>query len=43
MKILAAMLARNYDWQLTPNQDLDLNYIPSPRPRDGLKVNFYPC
>jgi cytochrome P450 len=41
MKILAAMLAKDYDWQLIPNQDLGLNYIPSPRPRDGLKVNFY--
>ncbi len=40
MKILAAMLARDYDWQLSPDQDLGLNYIPSPRPRDGLKVHF---
>ncbi len=39
-KILAAMLARHYDWTLRPNQNLELVMIPSPRPRDGLKVCF---
>ncbi|UJB68854.1 cytochrome P450 [Acaryochloris sp. 'Moss Beach'] len=40
MKIFAAHLLQNYEWQLLPNQDLDLVVIPSPRPRDGLKVTF---
>lgn len=41
MKIFAAMLIRNYDWELLPNQDLNLTTIPTPKPRDGLQVNLY--
>jgi cytochrome P450 len=40
MKIFGAMLLRNYRWQLSPDQDLTLITIPTPHPRDGLKVNF---
>lgn len=40
MKIFAALLVRNYAWELVPDQNLDLEMIPTPRPKDGLKVNF---
>jgi retinoid hydroxylase len=40
MKIFAAMLVRDFDWELLPNQDLDLTVIPTPHPRDGLQVKF---
>lgn len=40
IKLFAALLARNYDWKLLPNQKLDLVMIPTPRPRDGLKVQL---
>jgi cytochrome P450 len=40
IKLFAALLVRNYDWQLLPNQSLDLITIPTPRPRDGLKVQL---
>ncbi len=42
MKIFAALLARNYDWELLPDQNLELVRLPTPHPRDGLKVKFYP-
>jgi cytochrome P450 len=40
MKVLAAMLLRKYEWQLLPDQDLTLTTIPTPKPKDGLKVIF---
>lgn len=40
MKIFAAHLARNYTWELLPNQNLEMMTIPTPHPRDGLKVRF---
>lgn len=40
MKIFAALLVRDYEWDLVPNQNLDLEMIPTPRPKDGLKVHF---
>ena len=40
MKIFAALLLRGYEWELVPGQDLDLVMIPTPRPRDYLKVVF---
>jgi len=36
MKLFAAKLLQEYDWSLLP-QDLT---IPSPHPKDGLKVRF---
>ncbi len=39
-KILASMLARNYDWELLPDQDLSMQVIPTPLPKDGLKIRF---
>ncbi|WP_353931160.1 cytochrome P450 [Okeanomitos corallinicola TIOX110] len=40
MKILATFLLRGYEWELLPGQNLDLKMIPTPKPRDGLKVVF---
>jgi cytochrome P450 len=40
MRIFGAMLLQRYEWELLPDQDLDLVVVPSPRPRDGLKVTF---
>ncbi|MHC5823443.1 MAG: cytochrome P450 [Nostoc sp.] len=41
MKIFAALLLRGYEWELVPGQNLDLVMIPTPRPRDALKVVFH--
>jgi hypothetical protein len=40
MKVFAAMLVRGYEWELLPNQSLEMDIIPIPRPRDGLRVNI---
>ncbi|MBW4619723.1 MAG: cytochrome P450 [Cyanosarcina radialis HA8281-LM2] len=40
MKIFAARLLRDYDWQLLPSQNLEMSVMPTPHPIDGLKVNF---
>ena len=40
MRLFASKMLQNYQWELLPNQNLELITIPSPRPRDGLKVNF---
>jgi cytochrome P450 len=40
MKILATMLLREYEWELLPNQDLEMTVTPTPHPKDGLLVNF---
>lgn len=40
MRILATLLAHQYQWELLPDQDLSLRAIPSPAPKDGLKVRF---
>jgi retinoid hydroxylase len=40
MKIFAALLVRDYEWDLATDQNLDLEMSPSPRPKDGLKVHF---
>jgi len=41
MKLMAAKLLQGYDWTLLP-QDLTLITVPTPRPKDGLKVTFHP-
>ena len=41
MKLFAALLTREYDWELLPNQNLNMTVTPTPHPRDGLKVKFY--
>lgn len=40
MRVFATHLVRNYEWELLPNQDLELARIPTPHPRDGLRVRF---
>ncbi|MEL6440338.1 MAG: cytochrome P450 [Cyanobacteria bacterium J06621_8] len=40
MRLFAAKLLQNYHWELVPEQNLDLVIIPTPHPRDGLKVKF---
>ena len=40
MKIFAVQLLRDYQWELLPEQDLSLAIVPTPRPKDGLKVRF---
>ncbi|MEA5551888.1 cytochrome P450 [Anabaena cylindrica UHCC 0172] len=40
MKIFAALLLRGYEWELVAGQNLNLAMIPTPQPRDGLKVIF---
>ncbi|PZU99733.1 MAG: cytochrome P450 [Pseudanabaena sp.] len=40
MKIIAAHLLRNYQWEILPSQNLEPFPIPTLRPRDGLKVKF---
>lgn len=40
MKIFAAHLVRSYSWELLPDQTLAMVAIPTPHPRDGLRVNF---
>ncbi|MBD3882471.1 cytochrome P450 [Phormidium tenue FACHB-886] len=41
MKLFAARLIRGYDWRLLPNQNLEMVTVPTPHPRDQLKVEFW--
>ena len=40
MRLFAAKLLKDYQWELLPEQNLDLVTVPTPHPRDGLKVKF---
>ena len=40
MRLFASKLLQNYHWELVPDQNLELVTVPTPHPRDGLKVNF---
>jgi retinoid hydroxylase len=40
MKLFAARLLQDFDWQLVSGQDLSLVIVPTPKPRDGLQVRF---
>ena len=40
MKLFAARIVRECNWELLPNQDLTLITVPTPHPRDGLQVKF---
>ena len=40
MKLFAAKLLQGYDWSLLP-QDLTLMMVPTPHPKEGLKVQFH--
>ena len=43
MRIFAAKLLQNYQWDLLKDQNLDLVTVPSPHPKDGLKISFRRC
>jgi cytochrome P450 len=40
MKVFAVYLVRDYNWELLHEQNLELIRIPTPHPKDGLKVSF---
>ncbi len=40
MKIFAALLLREYQWELLPEQNLEMVMVPTPHPKDGLQVKF---
>lgn len=40
MKIVASYLLRHYEWELLPDQNLNIRYNPTIFPKDGLKVTF---
>lgn len=40
IKIFAVNLIRKYSWELVENQNLEIDWYPVPRPKDGLKVHF---
>lgn len=40
MKIFASLLARSCEWELLPNQNLDIEFTPVAKPKDGLKVRI---
>ncbi|MBD1909445.1 MULTISPECIES: cytochrome P450 [unclassified Leptolyngbya] len=40
MKLFAAHLVRYYTWELLPDQDLSMVVMPTPHPRDNLRVTF---
>ncbi|MCC3411012.1 MULTISPECIES: cytochrome P450 [unclassified Microcoleus] len=40
MKLFAARMVRECEWDLLPDQDLNLIRVPTPHPRDGLRVKF---
>jgi len=40
MKLFAAKIIREFEWELLPDQDLNLIAIPTQHPRDGLRVKF---
>jgi retinoid hydroxylase len=41
MRLFASKLLQNYQWELVPNQNLELVTVPTPHPRDGLKITFH--
>ena len=40
MRMFASELLKNYEWELLPNQNLELAITPTPHPKDGLKIKF---
>ncbi len=41
IKLFAALLVREYEWELLPGQNLDMVMLPTVYPREGLKVKFW--
>ena len=42
MKLFAYHLLKQYDWELLPDQSLEMAVLPTPHPEDGLKVKLSP-
>ncbi|WP_368013577.1 cytochrome P450 [Laspinema palackyanum] len=40
LRVFTAHLVQGYDWELLPDQNLEFSMIPTPSPRDGLRVKF---
>ncbi len=40
LRVFTTYLVHGYDWELLPDQNLELVTIPTPSPRDGLRVKF---
>jgi cytochrome P450 len=40
MKLFAAKIVREFEWELLPDQDLNLIALPAQHPGDGLRVKF---
>ncbi|MFO7661909.1 MAG: cytochrome P450 [Chloroflexota bacterium] len=40
MRVMLALLLRDYEWALEPEQDLTYRHIPFPRPKSGVRVRF---
>jgi cytochrome P450 len=40
MSVVLALLLRNYQWDLTPEQDLKFIALPLPHPKSGIQVRF---
>ncbi|MCT7967305.1 cytochrome P450 [Laspinema sp. D1] len=40
LRVFTAHLVHGYDWELLPDQNLEFSMIPTPSPRDGLRVKF---
>lgn len=41
MKIFSSLLVRKCQWDLLPNQNLEIEFTPVAKPKDGLKVKIY--
>ncbi len=41
MKLFTTLLVRDYQYSLLPGQNLEMVNIPTPHPRDGLRVKFW--
>ena len=40
MRVMLALLLRDYTWEVLPDQDLSYVMVPFPRPKEGLRVRF---
>ncbi|MCT7974144.1 cytochrome P450 [Laspinema olomoucense] len=40
LRVFGTHLVHGYDWELLPDQNLELVTVPTPSPRDGLRVKF---
>ena len=41
MKIITSYLLRYYNWEIIPDQNLEISYSPTASPKDGLQVRFW--